>query len=122
MTNKKKTLVLGASENPARYSHLAMHRLHRAGHPVIAIGKKKGAVAGVPIVTEKIATTGVDTVTMYLNPQHQKEYYEYLLALQPRRIIFNPGSENDELAEMAREHNITVQEACTLVLLSSGQY
>jgi predicted CoA-binding protein len=119
---KKKTLVLGASDNPERYSYLAINRLHNSGHPVVAIGRKKTSVNGVEINTEKTMATDIDTVTLYLNPAHQKEYYNYILALKPKRIIFNPGAENDELYDLAKANNIKPMEACTLVLLSTGQF
>ena len=118
----KKTLVLGASDNPARYSYLAIQRLRNHGHPVVAIGRKDTRVADVNITKEKEPITGIDTVTLYLNPSHQKEYYDYIFSLKPKRIIFNPGAENDELIELAQEKNISTMEACTLVLLSTGQY
>jgi len=118
----KKTLVLGASENPARYSNLAINRLKNNQHPVVAIGKKEGVVAGICIGTEKIKLDDIDTVTLYLNPALQKEYYDYIISLHPKRIIFNPGTENDELRELALKNNIKPVEACTLVLLSTGQY
>ena len=119
---KKKTLVIGASENPARYSNLAINRLKNNQHPVVAIGNKKGTVAGITIGTEKIKLDDIDTVTLYLNPALQKEYYDYIISLHPKRIIFNPGTENDELADLALKNNIKPMEACTLVLLSTGQY
>jgi uncharacterized protein len=122
MGDKKKTVVLGASGNPSRYSHLAIQRLRQLGHPVVAIGRRKGVVGDVPVITDKKAFEGVDTVTLYLNPDHQKEYYDFILSLNPKRIIFNPGAENDELAKMAKEKNINPMDACTLVLLSTGQY
>jgi len=122
MNEKKKTLVLGASENPSRYSHLALQRLQSHQHPVVAIGKKKGLVGNVAIETEKKVWKDVDTVTLYLNPLHQKEYYEYLISLNPKRIIFNPGAENSELAEMASQQGIQPVEACTLVMLATNQY
>ena len=103
---KKKTLVLGASQNPSRYSYLAINRLKNNQHPVIAIGKRKGMVAGIEIETEKIKLEDIDTVTLYLNPDHQKEYYDYIISLHPKRIIFNPGTENDELADLAFKNNI----------------
>lgn len=118
----KKTLVIGASENPERYSYLAVNRLRRNQHPVVAIGAKKGKVADVNIDTEKKPEPDIDTVTLYLNPARQPEYYDYILSLHPKRIIFNPGTENDELAEMAKAKGIQPMEACTLVLLSTGQY
>ena len=122
MNEKKKTLVFGASENPSRYSHLALHRLQSHQHPVMAIGKKKGMVGNVLIETEKKDWKDVDTVTLYLNPTHQKEYYDYILSLKPKRIIFNPGAENNELAELASRHGIQPVEACTLVMLATNQY
>jgi uncharacterized protein len=119
---KKKTLVLGASANPARYSYLAINRLKNNQHPVVAIGKRKGMVGGIPIETEKINMEDIDTITLYLNPANQKEYYDHIISLHPKRIIFNPGTENDELAALAVKNNIIPVEACTLVMLSTGSY
>ena len=118
----KNTLVLGASDNSSRYSYVAVQRLRSNGHPVKAIGKHQGIVADVEIETEKQPYHAIDTVTLYINPAHQKEYYEYILSLNPKRIIFNPGTENQELEELARTNHIEAVEACTLVLLSTGQY
>jgi predicted CoA-binding protein len=118
----KTTLVLGASENPSRYSNIAINRLQRNNHPVIAIGKRTGKVGSVPVETVTRKVDDVDTVTLYLNPQNQKQYYDYILDLKPKRIIFNPGTENEELAQKARDQGIQPVEACTLVLLSTGQY
>lgn len=120
--DKKLTVVLGASPNPERYSFLAVNRLTAHGHPVVAIGKRAATIGAVPVITEHPPLEKVDTVTLYMNPILQKEYYDYILQLRPRRIIFNPGTENDELEELARQNNIQPQEACTLVLLSTGQY
>ena len=122
MNKSKKTLVLGASDNPSRYSYLAVNRLRSHGHPVVAIGKKNVMVADVPIEKEKKDWKDVDTVTLYLNPTHQQQYYDYILSLKPKRIIFNPGAENDELSDLAIKNGITPIEACTLVLLSTNQY
>ena len=122
MNESKKTLVLGASDNPSRYSYLAVNRLRNHGHPVVAIGKKNAIVADVAIEKEKKDWNDVDTVTLYLNPIHQQQYYEYILSLKPKRIIFNPGAENDELADLATKNGIAPIEACTLVLLSTNQY
>ena len=118
----KKTLVLGASENPARYSYLAIKRLLAHQHPVVAIGKKQGFLNGVTIEKEKKDWKDIDTVTLYLNPENQKQYYDYIMSLKPRRIIFNPGTENEALYALSKKNGIQVQEACTLVLLSTGQY
>ena len=122
MKEKKKTLVMGASDNPFRYSYLAIQRLLSHDHPVVAIGRKQAIVSGISIETEKNNFDKVHTVTLYLNPTHQKEYYSYLLSLQPKRIIFNPGAENEELYDLAKENGILTENACTLVLLSTGQY
>lgn len=119
---KKKTLVLGASANPSRYSHLALQRLQSHQHPVVAIGKNKGMVDNIVIETEKRPLKDVDTVTVYLNPLNQKEYYDYILSLKPQRIIFNPGAENEELAKLASDKGIMPVEACTLVMLATNQY
>ena len=113
---------MGASENPGRYSFLAIKSLLTHNHSVAAIGKKTGSVHGIPITTDKQPFTDIDTVTLYLNPLHQKQYYDYLLSLNPKRIIFNPGSENNEFASLAKNNGIQVMEACTLVLLATGQF
>ena len=118
----KKTLVLGASENPARYSYLAVKKLRDHDHPVVALGKKKGMIGDTAILTEQKHFDDIDTVTLYLNPANQKMYYDYILSLHPRRIIFNPGAENGELYQLALQKGINPQEACTLVLLSTGQF
>lgn len=118
----KKTLLLGASLNPGRYSNLAMNRLVNHGHEVEAIGLKKGVVAGVDISTEKKPFEGIDTVTLYLNPHRQQEYYDYLVSLKPKRVIFNPGTENPELISLLKKNNIEIEVACTLVLLGTNQY
>ena len=118
----KKTVVLGASSNPSRYSYLAINRLVAHGHDVIAIGKKKGKVNSIEVVTDLPAADNVDTVTLYLNATNQKEYYNYIFSLHPKRIIFNPGAENDELKQLAVKKNIKPLEACTLVLLTTNQY
>ncbi|MEZ4803791.1 MAG: CoA-binding protein [Gelidibacter sp.] len=119
---KKKTLVFGASTNPGRYSYLAINRLVEHGHEVVAFGLRKGKVFGVEIDTELVAYTHIDTVTLYLNPKNQENYYEYLISLHPKRIIFNPGTENPELYSLLKEQDIEFEQACTLVLLSINQY
>ncbi len=118
----KKTLVLGASENPARYGNKAMIALRSKGHEVVAIGKRKGQVLDVDIETEQTDLKDIDTVTLYLNPDNQEPYVDYILGLKPKRIIFNPGTENMKLEHLAEEAGIEPVEACTLVLLSIGQY
>lgn len=118
----KKTLVLGASLKPNRYSNIAIQRLVTYKHQVEAVGLRKGVVAGVEISTEKIAFDAIHTVTLYLNPQRQEEYYDYIVSLKPKRVIFNPGTENPAFYALLQQKNIEVEVACTLVLLSTNQY
>lgn len=120
----KKTLVLGASPNPARFAFLAINMLKSYGHETIPVGIKKGSVAGIEILDLKAKppVSDIDTVTLYLGPQNQSEWIDYILSLNPKRIIFNPGTENWDLEEKARKNNIETIEGCTLVMLRSGQY
>ncbi|MEO5674003.1 MAG: CoA-binding protein [Chitinophagales bacterium] len=122
MQEIKTTVVFGASENPARYANLAVKKLKSFGYSVIPIGLREGKIDGIPIKVGKPEISNVDTITLYLNSSRQKEYYDYILNLKPRRIIFNPGAENEELEKIARENRIETMEACTLVLLSTGQF
>jgi predicted CoA-binding protein len=122
MAKAKKTVVLGASDNPARYSYLAINKLSNYGHPVVAIGKKSGKVGDVQIEKDHLPVTEVDTVTLYLNPMNQREYIDYILDLKPKRIIFNPGTENEQLITKAKENGIEPVIGCTLVMLSVGTY
>lgn len=118
----KKTLILGASTNPARYSYLVANKLVRKGFPIVNVGRKTGKVAGVEIEPAEEIHDDIDTVTMYVGPQNQSAYYDYVLKTNPKRIIFNPGAENQELADKARAQGIEVVEACTLVMLNTGQF
>ncbi|MGB3548647.1 MAG: CoA-binding protein [Saprospiraceae bacterium] len=122
VTNHKTTVVLGASPNPGRYSYEAVHRLHAKGIRVVPVGIRQGEIDGIDIKIGQPAEEEVDTVTLYLNAKRQKEYYDYILELNPRRIIFNPGTENAELMNLARERGIEPVIACTLVMLSTGEY
>ncbi|MBE7176137.1 MAG: CoA-binding protein [Mucilaginibacter polytrichastri] len=119
---KKKTLILGATPNPERYAYLAAHRLVKNGHEIVNVGIKTGEVAGVPIEKGDEIHEDIDTVTLYVGPSHQPEYYDYIMNTHPRRIIFNPGTENRELRERAKAEGIETLDACTLVMLGSGQY
>ena len=119
---KKRTVVLGASPNPSRYAYFAVRSLTNFGHEAIPVGVKKGSIEGIEIINGKPPLEEVDTVTLYLNPERQKEYYDYILSLKPRRIIFNPGTENPELARLAEANGITVEIACTLVMLTVGTF
>ncbi|MEL6273538.1 MAG: CoA-binding protein [Bacteroidota bacterium] len=117
------TLVLGATPNPARYAYLATMRLLAVGERVMLVGIKDGQIGGIDIQKGMpVPDALVDTVTLYVGPRHQPAYYDYLLQLRPRRIIFNPGTENPELLQLAKEAGIETEVACTLVLLSTGSY
>jgi len=118
----KRTLVIGASENPARYSNKAIHALRRNGHEVVALAKRKGLVDDVAIETAFPEKEDIHTVTLYVGPQHQPEYYTDIIDLNPQRVIFNPGTENQKFAEKLEANGIEAEEACTLVLLSIGAY
>ena len=104
----KRTVVLGASPNSSRYSYLAVMRLQAHGHTVMPIGRKRGQINGEEIIIGPRQIENVDTITLYLNAQNQKQYYNYILSLHPKRIIFNPGAENRELAELAEKNNLKV--------------
>ena len=118
----KKTLIIGASSNPERYSYLAAERLLAHGHEIELIGKRPEVVFGKTIDTEKKNFAGIDTVTMYVSEKFQPEYYDYIVSLHPKRVIFNPGTENKELEDLLKANNIVAEENCTLVLLRSGMY
>ena len=117
-----KTLVLGASLNPSRYSNKAVRLLRAHQHEVVAVGRDEGNLDDVKMVHDFSVADKIDTVTMYLSPAHQKLYYAKIIEAKPRRIIFNPGAENDELATLAKQNGIQTEEACTLVLLNTNQY
>jgi predicted CoA-binding protein len=117
-----KTLIIGASPNPSRYSYKAAHMLKRFNHDIINVGIKQGEVAGVEIEKPGQIHTDIDTITLYIGPALQAQYHDYIVATKPKRVIFNPGTENAELEELLIKHNIEPVEACTLVLLSTGQY
>ncbi|MFT3754241.1 MAG: CoA-binding protein [Paludibacter sp.] len=117
-----KTLIIGASSNPERYSYLAAQRLLAHGYEIEMIGKSAHVIFDRTIDTEKKDFEDIDTVTLYISDKFQPEYYEYIVSLNPRRVIFNPGTENPEFEEILIQNDIHVEEACTLVLLGSGQY
>ncbi len=118
----KKTVVLGASTKPDRYAYKAVTSLKRHGHEIVPIGVRDGTVEGIKIRKGRPDVEGVDTVTLYLNPRRQEEYYDYILGLQPKRIIYNPGTENPTLMQLAKKEGIHNEVACTLVMLSIGDY
>lgn len=118
----KKTLVLGASLKPTRYSNYAIQRLVLKDIEVVAFGLRTGEVSGVHIDTELVPYKNINTVTLYLNPERQKAYYDYIISLKPDRVIFNPGTENSGLYKVLKANAINFEVACTLVLLSTNQY
>ncbi len=117
-----KTLVFGASPNPSRYSNLAIHRLVEHGIETKAFGLRSEMVSGVEIKKSLDGFEDIDTITLYLNPKRQKEYYQSIIDLNPRRVIFNPGTENPEFQDLLEKAGIEVEVSCTLVLLATGQY
>jgi uncharacterized protein len=121
MANKK-TVIIGASENRDRYAFKALQMLEEYGHSTISVGLKPGNVAGHPILAGFPPVADVDTVTLYVGPRNQGYWRDYILSLKPQRIIFNPGTESQELEQAAEAAGIAVLEACTLVMLRSGQY
>ncbi len=125
----KKTLVIGASLKPMRYSNMAINKLVLYKHNVVAIGLRKGTVAGVTILTAKdtdalydLPISEVHTVTLYLNALRQAKYYDFIISLHPKRVIFNPGTENEHFYTLLTANNIAFEVSCTLVLLSTNQY
>ncbi len=122
MIKNKKTLVLGATTKPERYAFKAVNMLVDKGHAVIALGQNAGEVAGVKIQTKAIPLKNIDTVTLYLNPTRQRDYYNYIVEAKPKRVIFNPGTENPEFYQLLKLNDIKVEVACTLVLLATNQF
>jgi predicted CoA-binding protein len=120
--NSKKTLVLGASENTERYAHKAVKMLRAHQHEVIAIGNREGFIDDIPILKNVPELNNIDTVSLYLNPSLQAIFQDLIIAAKPKRIIFNPGTENPALEQLAKANHIECLNACTLVLLSTGQY
>lgn len=119
---KGKTLVFGATPNSSRYSYKAVKMLKDYGHAVVPVGIRKGEIEGEEIIQGTPQAEDVETLTLYVNPEIQQNHYDYFLSLNPKRVIFNPGTENDEFARICAGNGIETLEACTLVLLSTGQY
>jgi predicted CoA-binding protein len=122
--NTKKTVIIGGTPDPSRYAYLAAQMLTSYGHEIVPLSIKTGTVFGVEIldIRQRPVIDGVDTVTLYIGPQRQPEWYDYILSLKPKRIIFNPGTENEVFEKMAEEQSVEALQACTLVLLRSRQY
>ncbi len=118
----KRTVVIGASPNPERYSYKAVLELDKHGYEVFPVGIREGKIGQIDIITDQPKIASVDTVTLYVGPDKQPLLYDYIINLKPKRIIFNPGAENPELAKLANENGIIVEHACTLVLLRTKQY
>ena len=120
----KKTVIIGATTNPGRYAWLAARMLTEYNHEIVPVGIKKGAVFGKEIldIYGRPDIKDVHTVTLYIGPQRQPDHIDYILSLKPKRIIFNPGTENDEFIRRAKAQGVEALEACTLVMLRSLQY
>ena len=118
----KKTLIIGASNNPDRYAYKAAERLLAHGHEIELLGVRPDTIFGKTIDTERKPFADLNTITLYIGPQRQPDYYNYIISLKPKRVIFNPGTENEEFEAMLKNNGIVAEEACTLVLLGTGQY
>ena len=118
----KKTIVIGASDNPDRYAYKATIALQNKGHEVIPVGLKDGVINGIKILSNRPVVEDVNTVTLYVGPRNQPNWYDYIISQKPKRVVFNPGTENPEFEKMLQEKNIETIEACTLVMLSIGNY
>lgn len=118
----KKTVVIGATTKPEKYAFKAITMLVDKGHSVLALGQNAGEVAGVKIQTKAIPLKNIDTVTLYINAVRQRDYYNYIVEAKPKRVIFNPGTENPEFYQLLQLNNIKVEVACTLILLTTNQY
>jgi len=120
----KKTVIVGATTNKSRYAYMAAEMLTSYQHEIVPIGIQKGEVSGQQIleIQTKPSVGEVDTVTLYIGPQHQPEHYDYLLSLKPKRFIFNPGTDNPEFEKMVEQSGAEAVQACTLVMLRTGQY
>ncbi len=118
----KKTLIIGASDKPERYAYKALHLLQSKGHKVEAIARRQMRISGVEVQKDKVQFEDLHTVTLYLSARFQPEYYDYILQLKPKRVIFNPGTENPELVKILEENNIAYEIACNLVMLHTNQY
>ena len=118
----KKTLIIGATTNPDRFAYKATMKLVKYGHSVFLLGQKKGEVCNVEIQSQLFSIDNLHTVTMYVRPDNQEMYYDYILSLKPHRVIFNPGTENPDFYKILKKNNIIVEEECILVMLSLGIY
>lgn len=115
-------MVFGASSNPERYSFIATNMLKEFNHDIVLYGNRKGEISGTLISVELPIEKDFDTVTLYVNPKLQTDFYEFIINLKPKRVIFNPGTENAEFKNVLQQNQIEAIEACTLVMLRTGQY
>jgi len=122
MTKNKKTLVIGATSKPERAVYKAVEMLVAKGHSVLALGQNKGEIAGVKINTKAIPVKNIDTISLYINPSRQRDYYNYIVDIKPKRVLFSPGTENPELYQLLELNNIKYEESCTMVLLTLNKY
>ena len=118
----KKTVIIGASPNKTRYSYKAVKLLSIYSYPVVPVGIRTGMINNIEIIKGKPEVENVHTVTLYLGFARQADYYDYILSLNPKRVIFNPGTENSEFYQILEEKNIEVVKNCTLVMLNAGVY
>jgi len=118
----KKTLIIGASSNPQRYAFMAAEKLTAYGHEIELLGLRPDVVLGKTIDIERKQYVDIDTVTLYVGPQNQESYFDYVVGLKPKRVIFNPGTENPAFESLLKKNGIDYEEACTLVMLGTGQY
>ena len=121
-SSSKKTVVIGASPNPSRYAYMAVEKLNNYGHEVIPFGLREGEISGIPIRTDLFPIDDVDTISLYVGPQNQKPYFDFITKLNPNRLILNPGTYNPELIDLLKKNDIEAVEACTLVMLSANTY
>jgi len=118
----KKTLVVGASPNPLRFSHKMVKSLLRHDFEAVPLGIKEGEITGVKILTGKPELKDIHTISLYISPKRQGDYYNYFLSLEPERIIFNPGTYNNELIELAEKNGIKAVTDCALIMINKGIY
>jgi predicted CoA-binding protein len=122
MIKNKKTLIIGATTKTERAAYKAIEMLVAKGHSVLALGQNTGEVAGIKINTKAIPVKNIDTISLYINPTRQKDYYNYIVEAKPKRVLFNPGTENPEFYQLLELNNIKFEAACTLVLLTLNKY
>lgn len=121
---KEKVAILGASDNPERYSYKAFKMLQEYGHTPVPVHPSLGTLEGIPVQKQlaDLRDQKIDTLTLYVNPKILATYVDQVLALKPKRVIFNPGTESPEIEQKFESAGIQTMEACTLVLLRTNQF